>query len=68
MKDPKKIYIENCTLYGRVQCTHCGSNTELAYIGLCTQDLKEQHETVLCKQCIKDIPSVHDDMTEEEAV
>lgn len=66
MLQPKKVYIENCTIYGRVQCTHCGSHTDIFHVEMITQDLKDQWETTICKECLKDLPSVHEDMTEEE--
>ena len=58
--DPKQVIIENCTIFCKVTCTHCGSETDLRYIEMTTNDLKDQWETVLCKECIKDIPSFHD--------
>jgi hypothetical protein len=66
--DPKQVIRENCSIFGRVTCTTCGSNTGLAYIEMTTNDLKDQWETILCSDCIKEIPSYHDLVNEEEAV
>lgn len=67
MKNPKTVYIENCTFYGRVLCTQCGSNTDLSYVQMMTRDMKDQWETVICRSCIQDIPSF-DEETEEETI
>lgn len=61
MENAKKVYIENCTIFGKVLCTHCGSDGGLAYIQMSTRDMKDQWETVLCKACIKEIPSYHEE-------
>jgi len=65
--EPKQVLINNCTIYGKVLCTHCGSDTNLAHINMVTNDLKDQWETTLCIDCIKEIPSYHD-LVDEESV
>jgi hypothetical protein len=65
--DPKQVIIENCTTFHKIVCAHCGSDNDLREIQMMTYDMKDSWETVLCKDCIKDIPSYHD-LVDEEAV
>jgi hypothetical protein len=64
--DPKQVIIENCTTFRKIVCTTCGSDNDLREIEMLTNDMKDQWETVLCLDCIKDIPSFDDLVNEEE--
>lgn len=57
------IYKENCTVFGRVTCTSCGTNTDLIHIE--KQILKptiSTFEDTICLDCWKEMPSASDTM------
>jgi hypothetical protein len=67
---PNKIYKDETTIFGRVVCTHCGINTNLLYVELSwlTENFGvKSSETVLCRDCWEDLPTLEDE-TENEAV
>lgn len=55
--DGNKVYIENCTIFGRVCCSRCGSNTDLFHIEKRTKDMKHAWEEFNCKPCLQEIPN-----------
>jgi hypothetical protein len=63
-------YKENATVFGKVQCTHCGINTNLLHVELAVLTLSkpwESWDTVICKDCYAKLPSIQDE-SEEKAV
>jgi hypothetical protein len=61
---PNVYYKEESTVYCKVQCRTCGSNHELLEVNLsCINDNGkiESFDSILCKSCYEDLPSLEDE-------
>lgn len=57
-------YKENTIIFGKVLCTHCGSDTELIHIEMTIADPDKpwnSWETIICRDCYKDLPSIENE-------
>lgn len=61
-----EFYKDDAVIFGKVLCTHCGSDTDLMYVELNAYDGKEfhTHNTELCRECYRALPTREE---EEEA-
>lgn len=68
---PNKIYKDETIVFGKVICTHCGINTDLLHVELShISEYKKiySHETIICRDCWENLPSLEDETEENEAV
>lgn len=60
-------YKDDATIFCKVVCTHCGSDTELMHVNLSAIDENKKihsHDTVICRSCYRDLPEREDDSDE----
>jgi len=65
---PHIAYKENAIVFGKVICTHCGSDTELLHVELSALSISkpiDSWDTIICRECFGKLPSLQD-MEEEE--
>lgn len=55
-EENKTIYKEDIIIFGKVLCTWCGSFSDLMYIEVSKIKPKIHFDTVICRECYKDIP------------
>jgi hypothetical protein len=69
IEDSKDLvfYKDYAIVFGKVLCTHCGSDSELLHVELSAlkvigDEIKvKSYETTICKPCYKDLPEREDD-------
>jgi hypothetical protein len=61
-----KVYRENVVIFGKVQCTHCGINTDLLHVEMSVVDSIRpwnSWDTIICKDCLHNLPSYEEEET-----